>query len=68
MHDVANQEILHNKHPSLHNLTYIHLEWKIAPDAISEHVDFKIFVGGMPPDPPSISMLRMLSCLLRLVI
>ena len=34
-------------------------------DVISEHVLFKIFLGGggMPPDPPSKSMLRMLSVL-----
>ena len=32
-------------------------------DAISEHLIFKNFRGGMPPDPPSKSMLHMLSVL-----
>ena len=36
-------------------------------DAISEHVFFKNFLGGMPQDPPSISMLRMLSVLCTLL-
>ena len=35
----------------------------MVSDAISEHLIFKIFLGGMPPDPPSKSMLRMLSVL-----
>ena len=30
------------------------------PNSISECLIFQIFLGGMPPDPPSISMLRML--------
>jgi len=29
-------------------------------DSISEHLFFKNFLGGMPPDPTSISMLCML--------
>ena len=33
---------------------------EIPPSSISEHLFFKIFLGGMPPDPPSISMLCML--------
>ena len=32
-------------------------------DAISEHLIFKIFLGGHAPRPPSKSMLRMLSVL-----
>ena len=32
----------------------------MASDSISEHLFFKIFLGGMPPDPPSISILCML--------
>ena len=31
-------------------------------DSISEGAIFKIFWGGMPPDPPSIGMLRMHVC------
>ena len=34
------------------------------PESISEHLFFKNFLGGMPPDPPSCSMLRMFSCVL----
>ena len=30
------------------------------PNSISECLIFQIFLGGMPPDPPSISMLCML--------
>ena len=37
-----------------------YIDSEIPPDSISEHLFFKIFLGGMPPDPPSISMLRML--------
>ena len=33
---------------------------KVPKNAISEHQFFKIFGGGMPTDPPSISMLCML--------
>ena len=32
----------------------------MASDSISEHLFFKIFLGGHAPRPPSISMLRML--------
>ena len=32
----------------------------MASDLISEHLFSKFFWGGMPPDPPSISMLHML--------
>ena len=28
---------------------------KIPSDSISEGVDFQNFLGGMPPDPPSVS-------------
>ena len=28
---------------------------KITPDGISDHPNFKIFLGGMPPDPPRMS-------------
>ena len=34
---------------------------KILSDAISEHLFFKIFLGGMSPDPPRSSMLCMLN-------
>ena len=43
-------------------------EFKMPPDSISVHKIFKIFLGGMPPDSPSISMLRMLGMLRTLVI
>ena len=33
---------------------------EMPPDSVSEHLFFKIFLGGIPPDPPSISMLNML--------
>ena len=29
----------------------------MASEAISEHLIFKIFLGGMPPDPPSLCVL-----------
>ena len=32
----------------------------MPPDSISEHLFLKIFLEAMLPDPPSISMLRML--------
>ena len=35
-----------------------------TPESISEHLFFKNFLGGMPPDPPSCSMLRMFGCVL----
>ena len=36
---------------------------KLPSDSISsEGVIFKIFWGGMPPDPPSVGMLRMPVC------
>ena len=41
---------------------------KMLSDVISEHVFFKIFLGGMPPDPPSKSMLRILGVLCTLAI
>ena len=30
---------------------YMNILTKIASDSISEHLFFKIFLGGMPPDP-----------------
>ena len=39
-------------------LFFIHFHPKMP--LISEYLFYKIFWGGMPPDPPSISMLRML--------
>ena len=32
---------------------------KMPSDSISEGVIFQNFLGGMPPDPPSVGMLRM---------
>ena len=40
-----------------------YMDSKMASDSISEHLFFKIFLGGVPPDPPSISMLCMLIAL-----
>ena len=37
----------------------VHKLLKMPSDSISEGV---IFLGGMPPDPPSAGMLRMLVC------
>ena len=37
-------------------------------DSISKGVNFQNFLGGMPPEPPSVSMLRMLSVLRTLCI
>ena len=34
------------------------LSVQIAPDCISEYLNFQNFPGGMPPDPPSKSRLR----------
>ena len=36
---------------------------EISPDSISEHLILKIFLGGMPQDHPSVSMLRVLAVL-----
>ena len=44
----------------------VNIQAKILSDTISEHVFYKFFLGGMPPDPPSSSMLRMLSVLCTL--
>ena len=33
---------------------------EMLPNSISEHLIFKIFLGGHAPRPPRISMLRML--------
>ena len=35
---------------------------KMPSDSISESVIFQNFLGGMPPDPPSVGMLHMLVC------
>ena len=35
---------------------------KIPSDSILEGVIFKIFWGGMPPDPPKVCVLRMHMC------
>ena len=35
---------------------------KMSSDSISEGVIFQNFLGGMPPDPPSIGMFRMPVC------
>ena len=43
-----------------HKLAITIYSVKMVSDSISEHLFFKIFLGGMPPDPPSFSMLRML--------
>ena len=40
---------------------YITFQSKLLPDSISEGQISKFFCGGMPPDPPSKSMLCMLS-------
>jgi len=34
----------------------------MAQNSISDELKFKNFLGGMPPDPPSMSCLRQLSC------
>ena len=36
---------------------------EMSPNPVFWYLFFKIFVGGMPPDPPSFSMLRMLGVL-----
>ena len=36
-----------------------------TPESVSEHLFFENFLGGMPLDPPSCSMLRMFGCVLR---
>ena len=41
-------------------ITIILYSVKMVSDSISEHLFFKIFLGGMSPDPPSFSMLRTL--------
>ena len=43
-----------------HKLAITVYSVKMVSDSISEHLFFKMFLGGMPPDPPSFSMLRML--------
>ena len=46
---------------TLYTIIYnAYIEPEIPPNSISEHLFFKIFLGGMPPDPPSIRMLHML--------
>ena len=42
------------------NLILAYIDPEKPSDSISEHLFFKSFLGGMPPDPSSISMLRML--------
>ena len=42
------------------NLILAYIDSEKPSDSISELLFFKIFLGGMPPDPPSISILRML--------
>ena len=37
------------------------LDAEMSPDCISWSLFFQIFLGGIPPDPPRKSMLRMLS-------
>ena len=36
---------------------------EMSPNSVFWSLFFKIFLGGMPPDPPSFSMLRMLGVL-----
>ena len=40
-----------------------YLEAKLPPNSISWCLFLQIFLGGMPPDPPRKSMLRMLGVL-----
>ena len=40
-----------------------HFDSQMSPNSISEHLFFNIVLGGMPLDPPSISMLSMLIAL-----
>ena len=44
----------------LSEIIFNHFLHKMPPKLTSEHVICKNFLGGMPPDPPSFSMLRML--------
>ena len=43
-----------------HKLVITIYSVKMVSDSISEHLFFKIFLGGHAPDPPSFSMLCML--------
>ena len=40
----------------------VHKLLKMPSDSILEGVIFQIFLGGMPPDPPSAGMLYMPVC------
>ena len=52
---------------TIHTSKPTKIDIKMLSDVISEDVFFKNFLGGMPPDPPSISMLHMLSVLRTLL-
>ena len=47
--------------------TMAKLDPEMLPNSTFEHLFFKIFLGGMPPDPTSISMLHMLIVLLTIM-